>query len=77
MALGLIFCALSIPPLLIEISLPLVLMAVGGVGMLITAGYDLLFSDDPSGPTQPNAQFFVVVLRLLLSVAGFAVTILS
>ena len=77
LGIGLVFAAPSVPALLGSPSLPVILFAVAGVGMVLSSAYALVFEDDPAGPTGPDWRFFGVVGGFIFSLTGMAISILS
>jgi hypothetical protein len=77
MGIGLIFAAPSVPALLTDPSLPVVLLAIGGVGTVLSSAYGLVFVDNPAGPTDPDWRFFGAVGGFVLSAAGVAISVLA
>lgn len=76
LGIGLIFAIPSIPRLLGNPSLPVILLSIGGAGIVLSSAYILIFSDDSAGPTSPNWRFLGVVGGFALSLAGVVVSIL-
>lgn len=70
LGIGLVFAGVSVPDLLGTPSLPVILLSIGGVGMILSSAYSLLFIDDPAGPTEPDWRLFSVVGGFILSLAG-------
>jgi len=77
LGIGLIFSLPSVPMLLTNPSLPVVLLAVGGVGMVLSSAYSLALVDEPAGPTEPDWRFFGVVGGFILSAIGVGISVLS
>lgn len=70
MGIGLLFAVRTVPQVLTGPSIPTVVLAISGIGMVVTAGYELTISEDPHGPTQLNIQFVLVVGGFLLAAGG-------
>ena len=54
LGIGFVFAGISVPALFGRPSLPQILFAVAGVGMVLSSVYELLFTDEPAGPASPN-----------------------
>lgn len=66
-ACGFVLAAVSVPSLLAgEPSVSGVLMAVGGVGMVLAAGYEQLTADDPAVPETPGLVLVAVLAAVAL-----------
>lgn len=76
LGIGIIFTATSVPELLETPSLTIILLSIGGVGMVLSSVYSLVFVDDPTGPTSPNWLFFSAVGGFILALVGIAISIL-
>jgi len=77
LGIGLMFTIPSVPTLLTAPSLPVVLLAVGGVGMVLSSAYSLAVIDEPAGPTESDWRFFSAVAGFVLSVIGLSILMLS
>ena len=76
-SIGLISAAPSVPALLTDPSLPVILLAIGGVGTVLSSAYSLVFVDNPAEPTDPDWRFFGAVGGFVLSAAGVAISALA
>ncbi|OLZ41842.1 hypothetical protein A6E15_13000 [Natrinema saccharevitans] len=57
------------------VSVPAVLLSVGGVGMVLATGYEVVLADDPTIPDDRLVN--VVTIGAVLTVLGGLLTLLS
>ncbi|MFC4406929.1 hypothetical protein [Haloarchaeobius iranensis] len=70
---GFVLAAVSVPSLVAgEFSVSGVLMAVGGVGMILASGYEQLANDDPAVPETPGLVLVAVFAALALLAWGLS-----
>lgn len=70
---GFVLAAVSVPSLVAgEVSVSGVLMAVGGVGMVLSAGYEQLTAEDPAVPETPGLVLVTVFAALALLAWGIS-----
>ena len=75
LGIGLIFAVSSVPELVREPSIVLIMLAVSGVGIVVTSAYSLALKDNPAVPTRPNWRFFIVVGGFVIALVGIAISL--
>lgn len=58
-----------------EMNSSILAMGIGGLGLLVVAGYAVLQPDAVQGPDSDSPVTYVAVLAAVLTVVGFALTL--
>ena len=58
-----------------EMNPSILAMGIGGLGLLVVAGYAVLQPDEVQGPDSDSPVTYVAVLAAVLTVVGFALTL--